>query len=1093
MPTFYSINSGNFSSGLATVVGDISAAGTSGFLLTTTYSYPTTLANTTTNPIYGVAFQLSAVSGPPTGTIDLILSATDGNSTTVSYPISGLTQFTSNANTVPGYPVGWQLFAFNSPITFTAGRTMRVGVKTSVANKVSLMGATLVNLNRSYVTTVLGNPAAGSNDVIHIVGSLSSTGLVTNTVNYDVNGLTTGNFYVHNGGVLNFSPSANTALTIAGSNGLQITPNGTVNIGTSSTPILSSVKHDIFLSNSFINVNNGGTFNVYGAYKSPVAYLSANTPVNAQIFYINSPVTNWVVNTDNVIVGPNDTALSTFELPIAIYQITNNYVHLWSAATFPHISSNIVPGLYNITRNVSVSGNTAYVRFIEGSISNINNASFVGLRNNTYKGLQFGTNSTGTVFLSNCVFSSNSNASTPAFSSVPLGNPITNVSIKGCTFYNYGTTTDIISLSSVSATNFSFTDNFILSASQNGMLIDRLSSNYVDIKNNFLVGSRQHGLLVINPVVLSGSIGGIGAMNGVCGAVVSGANIRSKFDGLAGHYNPQQGVNISGTIPQLSSTVFSNMSASFNRTYGFLLSGNPINLTSPARLNINGLVANNNLSGGFAAYSVCGNLSSMSFSNNSGADIRASLGSGDTIFDGITAINNNITLIKNGTSLSSASPFGSGVDGSIRFNGTSDYIRIPHFNLLNLSATPFTIECWINASYTNYSKYYAIFNKRSTTNIPYQGYIQQSSGKLSFYNGTEYASDYVVPANTWVHTAWVYNGTTLFIYANGVRSLSANLTISDDSTIPFRIGTTNETGEYFPGCISNFRLVRGTALYTSNFTPPTAPLSIIQNTVLLYKAPYGMAYLYDGISYINNINSGIVLSGANYSSTTIKNSRLIKNAYYPILLDSAKFEQFSVDSTVLSSNLEDFEAHTSSNLLEGSYQFNNCTFGTGILSSTLDSYQDEVFLENGFVVMKENGVANKHYRMLRSGKVSLDTTLAYGANTVSEKLEPTSATIKLRCGSKMVPVNKDDTYTIGVYVIKSASYSGSSPRLMLKRNTALGYEDTVLATSVSSNGNWELLSGVVPAALDQGVFEVYVDCSGTAGSGSVNIDNWSLT
>jgi hypothetical protein len=1304
MPTFYSINSGNFSTGLATVVGDVSAAGTSGFLLTTTYSYPTTLATTTTAPIYGVAFQLSAVSGTPTGTIDIILSATDGNSTTASYPISDLTQLSSNANIVPGYPVGWQLFAFASPITFTSGRTMRVGVKTSVANKVSLMGASLANLNRSYVTNVLASPAAGAADVIHIVGSLSSTGLVSNTVNYNVNGLTTGNFYVHNGGVLNFSPSANVALTIAGSNGLQITPNGTVNIGTPSTPVLSSVTHNITLQNSFINVNNGGTFNVYGAYKTPYVFLTKNAVAGTGFFEVSGNTSNWV-SPNSIILGPNSDSFNTFDGPYGLSVKSVSSIQLNTASNFSHISSNIVPGAFNITRNVSISGNTAYVRFLDGSTSNINNASFEGLRNTTYKGLQFGTNSTGTVLLSNCVFSSDRSASTHAFSSVSVSNPITNVSIKGCTFYNYGATTDIITLQQVSANNFSFTDNVVLSSSQNGMIIDRLSSTYADIKNNFLIGNTRNGLLVTNPYVLSGSIGGIGAMNGICGAVVSGVNVRSKFDGLAGHYNAQQGINISGNTPQLSSTVLSNMSGSFNKTFGFVLSGNPTSITSPATLNINGLVANNNVSGGFAAYSVCGNLSSMSFSNNSGADIRASLGSGDTIFDGITAINNNVVLSKDNTpalstaspfgegidssiyfdgtgthtrilnstnldlsgtpftiecwinadlslnnnfgifskkeaagnlsyqgyigattrrlafqsgstpyastyvvpnntwihaawvydgtilsiygngvsalganvtitnrdaalylgavmgfpnqsfvgcisnfrivkgtalytsnftpptapldivpntvllykapyygdnysydgvslinainpTLSSASPFDTGTDGSINFNGFSNFIRIPNTNnVFNLSATPFTIECWVYVTAINYSRQYTIFSIRNNTQVPVQGHITSANGYLALYSNANYVSTTVIPLSTWTHVAYVYNGSSILAYANGVSALSSSLTISNFSDLNLWLGGRNfsDFNEAFPGYISNFRFVRGTALYTSDFTPPTAPLDIVPNTALLYKAPYGNAYFYDSFSFINNYNSGIVLSGTNYSPTIIRNSKLIKNGYCPIALNSAKFEQFSVDSTTLSSNAEDFQALSRSNPLEGSYQFNNCTFGTGISSYTLDNYQDEVFLENGFVIMKENGIANNHYKMLRAGKISLDTTLAYGTNTISEKLEPISITTKLRCGSKMVPVNKNDTYTVDVYVRKSSGYTGDAPRLMLRRNAALGYDDTVLATSVGANGNWELLSGIVPVALDQGIFEVYVDCSGDVGSGSVNIDNWSLT
>ena len=44
----------------------------------------------------------------------------------------------------------------------------------------------------------------------------------------------------------------------------------------------------------------------------------------------------------------------------------------------------------------------------------------------------------------------------------------------------------------------------------------------------------------------------------------------------------------------------------------------------------------------------------------------------------------------------------------------------------------------------------------------------------------------------------------------------------------------NYAGDYpFKGYISNLRLVKGTAVYTSDFTPPTSELTLIPNTVLL--------------------------------------------------------------------------------------------------------------------------------------------------------------------------------------------------------------------------------------------------------------------
>ena len=58
----------------------------------------------------------------------------------------------------------------------------------------------------------------------------------------------------------------------------------------------------------------------------------------------------------------------------------------------------------------------------------------------------------------------------------------------------------------------------------------------------------------------------------------------------------------------------------------------------------------------------------------------------------------------------------------------------------------------------------------------------------------------------------------------------------DSSTLPFRVGGTASTTEYFNGYISNVRMVNGTAVYTAPFTPPTAPLTAVTNTTLLLNA-----------------------------------------------------------------------------------------------------------------------------------------------------------------------------------------------------------------------------------------------------------------
>ena len=78
------------------------------------------------------------------------------------------------------------------------------------------------------------------------------------------------------------------------------------------------------------------------------------------------------------------------------------------------------------------------------------------------------------------------------------------------------------------------------------------------------------------------------------------------------------------------------------------------------------------------------------------------------------------------------------------------------------------------------------------------------------------------------------DSTNMRLYINGVESLTSTNNFGTDSTKTLNIGYSNSTfGGYFTGNISNFRILRGTALYTSDFTVPTQELEVIGDTVLL--------------------------------------------------------------------------------------------------------------------------------------------------------------------------------------------------------------------------------------------------------------------
>ena len=198
--------------------------------------------------------------------------------------------------------------------------------------------------------------------------------------------------------------------------------------------------------------------------------------------------------------------------------------------------------------------------------------------------------------------------------------------------------------------------------------------------------------------------------------------------------------------------------------------------------------------------------------------------------------NNHTITVAGDTYAGSFSPYRHG-GYSTQFDGASDYLEIYNDSSLVLAGSPWTIECWVKPS-GNYSTYRTIFAKRAGT-TSYEGYLRVSTGVVSFYNGTNYESTTVLDANSWSHVAYVYDGANINIYVNGVRVLTSATTITEYNH-PIWIGGVSGHTEWFQGNIRDFRILKGTALYTgTTLTPPTEPLTAITNTSLLIcQLPY---------------------------------------------------------------------------------------------------------------------------------------------------------------------------------------------------------------------------------------------------------------
>jgi hypothetical protein len=174
--------------------------------------------------------------------------------------------------------------------------------------------------------------------------------------------------------------------------------------------------------------------------------------------------------------------------------------------------------------------------------------------------------------------------------------------------------------------------------------------------------------------------------------------------------------------------------------------------------------------------------------------------------------------------------------GSINFDGTGDYLTIPDHSSLNFASNDWTIECWIYPR-TNVGDC-GIWHQSASGGLDWFGIYLDGSFNPKFVlknnNSTQWdgtAASNTAPQNTWTHLALVRQfGTGIYLYANGtlIASDTTNASVAmEDKTYNHVIGYERFVGNgtYFDGLISDFKMDIGTAHYTGEFTPPTAPLS----------------------------------------------------------------------------------------------------------------------------------------------------------------------------------------------------------------------------------------------------------------------------
>ena len=185
---------------------------------------------------------------------------------------------------------------------------------------------------------------------------------------------------------------------------------------------------------------------------------------------------------------------------------------------------------------------------------------------------------------------------------------------------------------------------------------------------------------------------------------------------------------------------------------------------------------------------------------------------------------------------------GNAITTSASFDGSTQYLTVPHNSGLDLSAsTAWTIEGWVYWSGANSQANFIEKDGVSGVRTPSYGIQMDGSGNVraSVSDGTTeqtITSTTALTANTWTHIAFTLNSGSIYLYQGGTRANFAALsqTIVDGGGNVFIGYQQGQASTYYlGGRLSYIRLNANTAVYTANFVPSTSTLRPIPGTQLL--------------------------------------------------------------------------------------------------------------------------------------------------------------------------------------------------------------------------------------------------------------------
>ena len=238
--------------------------------------------------------------------------------------------------------------------------------------------------------------------------------------------------------------------------------------------------------------------------------------------------------------------------------------------------------------------------------------------------------------------------------------------------------------------------------------------------------------------------------------------------------------------------------------------------------------------------------------------------------------------------------------GSILLNGTTDRIYIQGSSDFMFGTAAYTIEGWFNTTSTADQH---LWDLGAGDSVLISGStIKQWNGSNTVYSGTG-----VIPQNVWFHVALVrYSSTSSKVFVDGKEVISdGTVSYNSISSRPMAIGgeVLTNAGENFVGYITQFRVVKGLAVYTGTFSTAINPLTARQDHTLGTLSITGN----ETVLLLNVADSGhVTTDSGNGSAKTITTTGTYSGASPSTQSYNGKMKQRSTGELLVANEFDEY-------------------------------------------------------------------------------------------------------------------------------------------------------------------------------------------